>query len=219
MKIGTRTAQILKNFATINPSLLFKPGSSLVTVSPNKTMMVKATVEESFPLQFAIYDLSRLLGVLSLFNEPELDFDTQHLNIKSGNQSVSYTYADVSMIEVPPNKTVELKTKEIKFTLTADHLSSIQRALGVLGLPEIAVVGDREKIYLTTSDTRNPTSDQYSIEVGETTHEFKIVFKSENIKLLSAAYEVEISSQGIGHFKTSDIEYWIVAESSSTFSE
>lgn len=219
MKIGVRTTQILKNFAVINPSLLFKPGSTLVTMSPNKTMMVKATVAEEFPKQFAIYDLSRMHGVLSLFNEPDIEFGDSHLIIKDKSHSLNYTYADVSMIEVPPEKEIKLKTQEIKFKLTPEHLTSIQRALGVLGLPEIAVVGDREKICLTTSDSKNPTSDRYSIEVGETSHEFKMVFKSENIKLLSAEYDVVISSAGIGHFKTTDIEYWIVAESTSSFSE
>jgi hypothetical protein len=163
MKIGARTAQILKNYATINPSLLFKPGSTLVTMSPNKTMMVKATVAEEFTKQFAIYDLSRLLGVLSLFNEPVLKFADSHLTIASDKHSVNYTYADVSMIEVPPEKEVKLKTQEIAFKLTPETLNGVQRALGVLGLPEIAVVGDREKIYLTTADSKNPTSDKYSI--------------------------------------------------------
>jgi hypothetical protein len=219
MKIGARTLQILKNYSTINPSLLFKPGSNLVTMSPSKTMMVKATVVEDFSQQFAIYDLSRLLGVLSLFDDPDLELNSKHLTVKGNGHSVNYTYADISMIEVPPDKEIPLENPEIEFVLTGENLTAIQRALGVLGQPEIAVIGDRDKIYIATMDAKNPFSDQYKIEVGSTSHEFQIVFKAENIKLLNATYQVRIQSKGVGHFKTDDIEYWIVAEASSSFSE
>lgn len=219
MKIGARTLQILKNYSTINPSLLFKEGSTLVTMSPSKTMMVKATVEESFPKQFAIYDLSRFLGVMSLFNEPDLDFGSTHVTLRGEGHTVNYTYADISMIEVPPSKEIPVDNAEIEFSLTGEHLTAIQRALGVLGQPEIAVIGDRDKIYIATSDSKNPTSDQYKIEVGSTTHEFNMVFKSENIKLMNETYQVCIQSKGVGHFKTNDIEYWIVAEASSNFED
>lgn len=219
MKMGARTLQILKNYSTINPSLLFKPGSNLVTMSPSKTMMVKATVAEEFSQQFAIYDLSRLLGVLSLFDDPDLELSSKHLTVNGNGHSVNYTYADISMIEVPPDKEIPLENPEIEFTLTGENLTAIQRALGVLGQPEIAVIGDRDKIYIATMDAKNPVSDQYKIEVGSTSHEFQIVFKAENIKLLNATYQVRIQSKGVGHFKTDDIEYWIVAEATSSFSE
>lgn len=217
MKIGARTLQILKNYSTINPSLLFKEGSTLVTMSPSKTMMVKATVEESFPQQFAIYDLSRFLGVMSLFKDPILEFNDSNVTLKGEGHSVNYTYADISMIEVPPSKEIPFDNPEIEFTLTGENLTAIQRALGVLGQPEIAVIGDREKIYIATTDSKNPTSDQYKIEVGSTSHEFKMVFKSDNIKLMNASYNVRIQAKGVGHFKAEDIEYWIVAEASSNF--
>ena len=72
MKLTSRTLQVLKNFSTINPSLLFKNGSVITTMSPNKTVMARATVGEVFPQTYAIYDLSRFIGVLSMFNDPDV---------------------------------------------------------------------------------------------------------------------------------------------------
>ena len=72
MKLSARTIQILKSFAQINPSLIFTPGNEIKTISPMKTMVAKATIAETIPQQFAIWDLSKFLGVLSLFDDPEV---------------------------------------------------------------------------------------------------------------------------------------------------
>ena len=39
MKFSERTLTVLKNFATINPSIVFNPGKTLRTISPTKTVM------------------------------------------------------------------------------------------------------------------------------------------------------------------------------------
>ena len=81
MILSEQTINVLKNFAQINPSIQFKPGEVMTTVSPQKTVMAKATVEETFPSGGAIYDLNRFLGVLSLFDEPELIFNDKMVTV------------------------------------------------------------------------------------------------------------------------------------------
>ena len=44
-----------------------------------KNIVAKATVEETFPKQVAIYDLNEFLGCLSLFKNPILTFKIQVL--------------------------------------------------------------------------------------------------------------------------------------------
>lgn len=46
MKLDTRTTQILKNFASINPSIMFKPGNRLATISAGKTVMARANITQ-----------------------------------------------------------------------------------------------------------------------------------------------------------------------------
>ena len=91
MKLNTRTIQVLKNFASINPSIQFSEGTNLKTISPNKTMMAKAKLEDVIPSTFAIYDLSRFLGVVSLFEDPEYQIEERMVNIASPGRKVSYT--------------------------------------------------------------------------------------------------------------------------------
>ena len=67
MKLSSNTTMVLKNFATINQNLVIKEGSELLTMSSMKNIVAKATVEENFPKEIAIYDLNEFLASLSIF--------------------------------------------------------------------------------------------------------------------------------------------------------
>ena len=218
MKLSSRTLQILKNFSTINPSLLFKTGSVLTTMSPVKTVMARATVKETFPQTYAIFDLSRFIGVLSMFNDPDIKMEESFLVISENNRVVNYTYADPEMIVTPPDKPIKFPDDaEISFSMSSDVLSSVMKAINILQMSEFSVSGYDNKIYVGAVDTKNPTGDTYKIEVGATEHQFSMIFKSENIKLISGDYNVKITSRGLGYFKGDDVDYWIPTESSSNF--
>ena len=57
MKLTEKTLNLLKNFASINQSILFKKGSSLRTMSVMKNILAEADISEEVPQDFAIYDL------------------------------------------------------------------------------------------------------------------------------------------------------------------
>ena len=74
MKLSDKTISVLKNFSSINQSILFKEGSKLRTISVMKNILAEATVTEEFMKDFGIYDLNQFLNGLSLHQSPELDF-------------------------------------------------------------------------------------------------------------------------------------------------
>ena len=75
MKLSKGTLDILKNFSNINQSICFKEGTELSTLSIQKNILSRAVVEEKFPKDFAIYDLSEFLSGLTLFEDPDFIFD------------------------------------------------------------------------------------------------------------------------------------------------
>ena len=183
MKFGNRTTQVLRNFATINPSIQFNEGKTLRTISPNKTMMAKAKLEDMVDGEFAIYDLSRLLGISSMFADPTFELEEKKIRIESEGRAVSYTYADPSTIVVPPSKEITVDAFDVEFDLSQENLAEMMKAIGILSLPELAIIGEDGHILLRALDTKNPSSDKYDIIVGETDKEFVAVFKTDNLKL------------------------------------
>lgn len=217
MKIDLITITVLKNFAKINPSILIKEGNLLRTVSPTKTTAGEAVVPTTFNKQFAIYNLDRFLSAASLFDDPDFDFDDKFVTISNGNTSTQYMYADEDTIKKVSDKKLVLPSIDASFDLSFNNYKSVEKALGVLNLPEIAICGDGKNISILAIDTKNPTSDVHSIKIGETDKTFRAIFKSENIKILPMDYHVDISSKGFAHFQSDNIEYWIAVEQSSTF--
>ncbi len=220
MKITVKTFQVLKNFSSINQSIYFTQGNKIRTISPMKTIMAEAEVQEMFPRDFGIYDLNQFLGVLSLFEEPDLDFDTSYLTISSEDKAQSdYFYADKSMIVVPPEKSLDLPDEPVSFIIGDKVLKSVQQAASVLQLPEIVVKGDGENITIRAMNTGNSTSNSFYYNVGRTDKKFSMIFKVENLKILLGSYNVTISSKAISKFESTDgnLKYMIVNESSSTY--
>jgi hypothetical protein len=221
MKLSNETLAVLKNFSTINSGLLFKQGSTISTVSSSKTVLAQAILKDQFPQEFAIYDLPNFLSVLSLGKDtPELDFDDKHVYVKSlgGRSKIKYRVTEKHMIVTPPEKMIVLPSVEISFELSSDDYDWIMRTANVLQSPNVAVVGDGNKLKITSYDTSNDAAHANSIDLGDTDKEFRAVFKTENLKMIPGVYQVDISSKGVAHFKNvkDSIEYWIATEKDAT---
>ena len=219
MKLSENTVNVLRNFATINQGLVFKSGNTLRTVSKQQNVLAKATVTESFDKNFAIYDLNRFLAVLSSMNDPDLTVGTGNVKIASGTSKTTYGLSDETMVVSAPDNDISVQNAEVKFTLTKDSLAQVLKLSGVLGLPNIAVRGNRKKISIAAVDVKNQDSDVFSVDVGDTDAEFQFIFVTENFKMIPGDYEVQISSKGVAHFKSKKdpLEYWIATEVGSKF--
>jgi|TARA_B110000967_G_C18678790_1_gene456949 hypothetical protein len=220
MKLSDNTFDVLKNFSTINPSLVFKTGNVLRTVSPQKNILASAVVSESFPQDFAIYELNQFIGLTSLFEDAVMDFGEKSLTIKEngGNSTSRYTYTDPSMVVSPPEKDLELPDPEVQFNMSAADYKKIVNAANQLSLPEIVVRGADGTCSLVATDTKNPTSNEFGLSVANTEAEFEFIFKTENLKFMSDDYKVSVSSKGISNFKGSVVEYWVATEAGSKYS-
>ena len=223
MKLSSNTTMVLKNFATINQNLVIKEGSELLTMSSMKNIVAKATVQEKFPKEFAIYDLNEFLASLSIFKSPVLEFEEQYLTIKEEDQphkKLTYFYSDPSVVQ-SPTKTITMPSEEVKFHLDINKLLEMKRAAGVIGSPDMVLQKSSGNSSLLVKDKKNDTANNYSSDIKtDGDGEYKFFFKVENLKLFDGDYDVKISSKNISHFKNdkSNIEYWIALEPESTYS-
>jgi hypothetical protein len=220
MKISDKTLTLLKNFAGINQSILFKKGNQLRSISVMKNILAEATVEEEFPKDFGIYDLNQFLNGIGLYHNPELDFDNEgYVMIREGKSRSKYFFADPNVIVTPPDKSIILPSEDVCFLLDTKELDKLLKASSIYQLPDLSVVGEAGVVKLVVRDKKNDTSNDFSVIVGETDEVFTFNFKVENIKILPGAYEVVISKKLLSRFvnKNSDVKYYIAMEPDSTF--
>ena len=223
MELSDRTLSVLKNFANINSNIVFREGNDLKTISVAKNILAKATLDESVPQEFGIYDLNEFLNVLSLVENPTLRFEDNYVVVSdsTGLRGNRYFFSDTDMLSAP-SKDVVMPEPEVKFTLDTDTLSRIKRAASVLGHDTITITPDGGSVKLTVVDNDDATSNSFfSLVEGEFQEgvDFKFVLNVNNLKIVNEDFEVGISSKLISNFrsKQSAIEYFIALEKSSTY--
>jgi hypothetical protein len=228
MQLSDNTFGILKNFSGINPNLVFKQGNQLKTISVAKNILATATITETIPQEFGIYDLNEFLSVVGMFDTPNLDFvnaSAMKVRDPSGTQSINYFFSDVSNLTAP-SKDITMPACEVEFDLTDSQLNTLRKAASTLGVSDVVVAkNDAGDIVIKVTDTKNPTSNSFELELGTAANavvnasDFQMVFTIGNFKFTSGDYRVELSSKLISHFKnkTTPIEYWVALEKSSTF--
>jgi len=225
MKLSNETLTILKNFATINPGILFKSGNTISTMSPQKNILVDAKIAEEFPRTFAIYDLNNFLSVISLFKDSaDLEFDDKHVIIKGmgGRSKIKYRFTAENMVVAPPEKRPVLPSVDVTFKLTTEDFNWLLKCANVLGCPHIAITSEGNKTVLMAFDANDNSSNVQSLELDNENLEnkvFNLIFKTENLKIIPGDYDVEISSAGIAKFidLNKNLVYFITIETSSTF--
>ena len=213
--ISKSTIEVLKNFCSINKSIVIKPGNTVSTLSINKNILAIADVEEQFDTQISIDDLGVFLGGLSLFESPKID-TTQSNDVtvsdQRGKSKTRFFYADPDIITQPPEKEINIPSEDVRFRLDAGVLQQLQRAASVYQLPDLCLFCSDGTMNLCVTDKKNDTSNSYSVEVGESDDAFCYCFKVENLKLLAGNYNVTISRQNVALFQGTGIKYFIALE-------
>ncbi len=222
MKIGANTVAVLKNFATINPSILIKPGNSLATQDRSSTIFAFAEIEETITSTMAIYDLPQFLNLFGMMSDPVIDVQVSqnYAVIRDGNTTAKYTFAEPSLINSPPPG---IKTPDVitHFELQGLQLQQLMRGAGVMQLPEICIKAENGNLYISAVDPENPSSNMYEMHIGETKEKFKAFLKIENFKQLIRTYKVSVTNRLVLFESidpdTTPVSYWVAVLQHSKF--
>ena len=237
VQLSKATIDLLRNFSTINKSILIEPGKNIQTMSVNKNIIAMGAIKETIPEQMAIYDLPLFLGALSLFKKPWLHFpDDKKVVIydeDTKGKTVFY-YSDPEIIVRPPEFNPNLPQVEIMFDLPQTDTQQLLQAAKVYGVEDLCINGYRQEYSICVRDKKNNTSNVFSLplkkvvfdqtpreEGGEQykvtpeRQEFCYCFKVENLKLLDATYHITLSQKNIANFTSlshSELDYFIALE-------
>jgi hypothetical protein len=108
------------------------------------------------------------------------------------------------------------------FDFTDESIQAIRRASSSLSLdsPSLSLSVDNGKVVAKVLCSQNPSSNSYSLEVGdysgaENGSDYR--FNIENLKLIGGDYEVNITNKLISNWKhkTKSVQYWIALDKST----
>lgn len=210
MKINKTIINILKNFSQNSLSLCVKKGNKIGVISESKNTIAESYLPVPFERDFAIYDLSKFISCLSMFDEPELVFNDTYVTITDGNRSINYMYVDEELISkcIIPEHRLTTEPQIAEFNVSSQNLKDAEKALSVLRVPNIVFEGKDGKLKMIVCDVKLDSGNSFEIVVGETNNNFKAIFLVENIKILNDDYRI-VLGQGVSKFYGNTIEYWI----------
>jgi hypothetical protein len=198
MKVSNDTLNVLKNFSTIQSNILIQEGDTLKTISGLSNVMAVCKVADTFDKEVAIYDLNQFLGVVSLFNDPDFDFQDTSVVLKEGNVDTEYRYAEKSTI-THPERDLKLPEVKLEFILKEADLEALLKASSILGVTDFLLKGEGDSAKLIVCDLKNPGSNSYSVSVDVvdhgTTGEYTVCLDTDNLKFLSGDYKVNVTPQ------------------------
>jgi hypothetical protein len=223
MKLSKKTFDVFKNFSSINSNILVKPGNKIRTISPIKNVMAEAIIPETFDIEFGIWDLNKFLGTVSLFDDPDFEFQEKFVTIRDEKKKteVVYYYSEPRLLTAA-NKEIKMPESVVDCSLTERTLNDVLRAASVLQVSDIAVRSNGDELEIVALDKNDNTTNNYSVSLGSLPHgdhDFTFYFKAENFKMLAGDYELNITDKVISQFKkvNDDITYWVALESDSYY--
>jgi hypothetical protein len=219
MNLSKETLNLIKNFSSINGSLMIKRGNKLSTISEGKNVMAEAEVIENFPVDFGIYDVNEFLNVVSIFPNLNLQFDEKFVIVSENDEShIKYFAAGEGVVKAAPT-TIKFPGADVSFELSTAQIAMIQKVSSALKTSDVIFEGADGKLRVVISDKKNDTANAYSMSLGEAAIDFKANLKIENLKIMPGDYEVSISKKKITKFKNKNLNlvYYIAIESDSQF--
>jgi len=224
MKISNKTLSLLQSFAQISSNLLVKPGKKLATRNAVNSIQARAVVDETFPQQFAIYDLNQLLSLISVSQNPDIEFGDKSLTIRSENGGeIEYFYADESLITAP-NENAPTLEDIYTFKMTGNDIQTIIKTASIVSATMLNIVSEKGKVTLSINDPKNSTSHSYKKPLGDADVSFNVKMAIDSFKVVPDEYNVRVANAVAKTGKVlvfffeatgSDLTYLIAADSSS----
>lgn len=199
--MSPETLTVLKNFASINKSILISEGNILTIFNSTIPLYARATVPDNFPKKFSIYDLNQWLATLSLFNEPDIVYEDKQMVISGGRMNAKYRYSAPVVTADQPTDEIKIPPTIFSFTLPREQLQEVLKATSVLGLKELefSVNGLRAANSNAKGETidNEYTSAISNVQILDDVKVRKVKIKVEGLRLLPLDYTVSITERSV----------------------
>ena len=226
------TMSVLESVKNIQPNLVIEQSSNkLKTISEAQNFFAEIELDQDFPENFYIYDLSEFLSCYSFLENPTLEFHSDHVVIVGQNGSkIKYILSPLSILTYP-KKDVIMPETCLDVILPEKNIIEAYNAGVVLqnSIVELETDGNGN-VYLNVIDANNPTSNNYT-QLVETDNncdqKIKAHFSRSHLNVVSGKnncmlpgdYRVSLSEKLISKWtnQSRNAVYFLALENTSKF--
>lgn len=201
------TLEILKNFANINSQAVFKQGHAQRTCNPSRNFIADVELSQPLPVDCAIYELNRVLGVIDTCKStalPALEFGESALLVHHDHGEVTIPYAHTDVVATPPPHKFHMVNPIASFDLPLSLWTKIKRLASTLQIATLHLIIDKKgqlKLRLVNDkDKGGDASGSAMFEMPNTKvdnpSQNTWAVKFDSLELLPGDYTVELGDIG-----------------------
>lgn len=197
MKLSNKTASIMKSLSGINIGMVIPKGKMIQVASEPRDILARYMCEEDFPIQYGIADVPNFIQTIGLFDNPDLDFKTSHLDIKSGRNKCAYHYiTNPDYISHSLWLIIEDDDYMLDFSLTEEDITNIQKASNIMTLDRLIFSNEDGKLVCNVVSSAGESDNTYGIELCDIDKalDFEMIMRvAENFRFFAGDYSIRIA--------------------------
>ncbi|AKJ73718.1 sliding clamp DNA polymerase accessory protein [Salmonella phage 38] len=184
------------------------------TINDSSTVIAIADIDEDFPFEFPILDLTKLLAIQRLpsFKGGKIEMSEDHILLKGENSQLQF-WRSAKELTVVPADSIDLRSVEFETTVTPEKMKELTRACSTLGHKTVRLVASGGKTRLVGTTTTIDNSNDYTVELGETTlGDFAMPVDVVNLKMIEGNYVIRACAEmQLVNFQSADgtINYYV----------
>lgn len=163
MKFSENTLAILKNFASINMSqtnvggIVLNPGNYIATISPALTISAEATIDETIPQKFSIYELNKFIANVQNLggSDAEFEFQGDKVIITDPDGMVMEYQSAVEDFITKPEKSMPSFEPDVTVNIEWEKLQKILKLAALNKFTDIGFYGSEDGIFMETFQPTN----------------------------------------------------------------
>lgn len=206
---------VLKNFSTINPSMVIDPtGFKVINNSKSVIGNYPFAKAYDFPV-FGIYETSEFLTALGAMEKPQIEVEAKAINIVDGTNKLTYYTTATDLLPAVPDVGAKFDKLdcELEFTITADKLAYLLKMATILKSKYLFFESDKKVIRITAGDELATSQNNFEavIEGGITANRLTAPVKVilADFKILPGEYAVKLSTKISKWSGTNGVDYFV----------
>lgn len=149
-------------------------------MADSRSVFIEAEIDEKLPKELTVVDGPSLLSAISMFKDPNIEFEDKRILISEGTETLRFTCSDpsVSRRRMDPRVVdstalqLDFATKPgkqtVRFTLPEDAAKRLQKGQAVAKATKLAIVVRNRSVCFEAYDHNNTTGSVYTVDLGAT---------------------------------------------------
>lgn len=225
--LNSETITVLKNFASINQSVLIKTTDAVVRNNSKSCIAIyrfKEPLDLNGVLELGIYDTGDFLGIMSAYKNPEIETNDKFVTISEGKSKVKYFTTAADMVPSVPydceNGKYNIEKKfasvacELEFIIPQEKINILLKMATLLRSEFLFFESVDGAVRITVADELESSNNTWEMTLEENIIQSQLAspvkMNLQEFKILPSDYTVKLSSVGISFWKSNlGVDYYI----------